>query len=165
MGILGWFSLPDENGQSWLGRGERPLQDVPLRASIGIEKNAISIEIFNPDRKFQSRLKNFSWPSEFPTKIEVWWAARLKCSISLENFKILNFFNLWALRAPFRAFWNSVRERWCSNRYEVLQEGLHEPLRRPLRWAFCKQFSIARLGVQTPSLICVPSVRQFWAFS
>ena len=26
--------------------------------------------------------------------------ARLKISISLENFKILNFFNLWALRDP-----------------------------------------------------------------
>ena len=44
------------------------------------------IQIFNPD------LQNS------PQKIGVWWVARLKISISLENFKILNFFNLWALR-------------------------------------------------------------------
>ena len=37
-----------------------------------------------------------------PQKIGVWWVARLKCSISLENFKILKmFFNLWAIRDVF----------------------------------------------------------------
>ena len=47
---------------------------------------------FNLAWKFQSR------PSEFPTKIGGWWVARLKISISLENFKILKFFKIWALR-------------------------------------------------------------------
>ena len=45
-----------------------------------------SLEIFNPD------LQNS------PQKIGVWWVARLKFSISLENFKILKFFKIWALR-------------------------------------------------------------------
>ena len=31
-------------------------------------------------------------------KNRVWWLARLKISSSLENFKILNFFKIWALR-------------------------------------------------------------------
>ena len=58
-----------------------------LKFSIPLEmKISISLEIFNPD------LQNS------PQKIGVWWAARLKFSISLENFKILIFFNLWALR-------------------------------------------------------------------
>ena len=48
-------------------------------------KISISIEIFN------LALQNF------PQKIGPWWVARLKFSISLESFKILNFFNLWAL--------------------------------------------------------------------
>ena len=47
---------------------------------------SISLEIFNPD------LQNS------PQKIGVWWVARLKISSSLENFKILNFFRIWALR-------------------------------------------------------------------
>ena len=42
-------------------------------------KISISLENFNPD------LLNL------PLKIGVWWVARLKFSISLENFKILNF--------------------------------------------------------------------------
>ena len=63
------------------------------------------------DLKNQSRLK-FSIPPwnvqscltisiltvRIPTKIGVWWVARLKFPISLDNFKILIFFNLWALR-------------------------------------------------------------------
>ena len=57
-----------------------------LNFSISLE-NSISIEIFNLD------LQNI------PQKIGPWWVADLKFSISLENFKILNFFNLWALRA------------------------------------------------------------------
>ena len=63
-----------------------------------IEKNqsrlkfSISLENFNLDWTFQSR------PSEFPTKIGVWWVARLKFTISLEIFKILIIFSLWALR-------------------------------------------------------------------
>ena len=47
---------------------------------------SISLEIFNLD------LQNS------PQKIGGWWVARLKISISLENFKILNFFKIWALR-------------------------------------------------------------------
>ena len=43
-----------------------------------------------------------SQPSEFPTKKGPWWVARLKCSISLEHFKILIYFNLWALRVESR---------------------------------------------------------------
>ena len=43
--------------------------------------------------KFQSR------PSELSTKkIRGWWVARLKISISLENFKILNVFKISALK-------------------------------------------------------------------
>ena len=49
--------------------------------------------------KFQSRLKiSIPEAQNSPRKIGVWWVARLKFSISLEHFKILNFFNLWALR-------------------------------------------------------------------
>ena len=44
-------------------------------------KFSISLENFDPD------LQNS------PQKIGVWWAARLQCSISLENFKILKNFN------------------------------------------------------------------------
>ena len=49
-------------------------------------KFSISLGMFNPD------LLNS------PQKIGVWWVARLKITISLENFKIWKFFNLWALR-------------------------------------------------------------------
>ena len=49
-------------------------------------KISISLENVNPDLL------------HFPIKIGVWWVARLKFSISLEHLKILNFFNLWALR-------------------------------------------------------------------
>ena len=69
-------------------------------------KFSIPLEIFNLDWKFQSR------PSEFPTENRGWWVARLKFSISLENFKILNFFNLWALRDWFLVF--SVSDCLCS---------------------------------------------------
>ena len=49
-------------------------------------KFSISLEIFNLD------LRNS------PQKIGGWWVARLKNSSSLENFKILKFFKIWALR-------------------------------------------------------------------
>ena len=57
-------------------------------------KVSISLENFNPD------LQNS------PTKIGVWWVARLKFSISLEIFKILNFFNLWALNREEKSIHN-----------------------------------------------------------
>ena len=68
-------------------------------------KLSISIENANLAWQFQS------WPSEFPTKIGVWWVplARLKFSMSLENFKILIFFNHWALRA--RTFYDDLEQR------------------------------------------------------
>ena len=46
-------------------------------------KFSISLEIFNLD------LQNS------PQKIGGWWVARLKVSISLENFKILKFLKIW----------------------------------------------------------------------
>ena len=68
----------------------RNLVDIPKGPNL--EKNqdrlkfSISLEIFNPD------LQNS------PQKIGVWWVARLKISSSLENFKTLNIFKIWALR-------------------------------------------------------------------
>ena len=80
-----FFSLPINRG---LANPEGPkIEKIQSRLKL-----SISLENFNLDWTFQSR------PSEFPTKIGVWWVARLKFSISLEIFKILNFFNLWALR-------------------------------------------------------------------
>ena len=50
-------------------------------------KISISIEDFNPELQNSPQK---AWGA--------WWVARLKFSISLENFKILKMFNLWALR-------------------------------------------------------------------
>ena len=47
-----------------------------------------SLKIFNLTRKIQSCWKFQSLPSEFHTKIGVWWTARLKFSIELENISI-----------------------------------------------------------------------------
>ena len=64
---------------------------------------SISLEMFNPD------LLNF------PLKTGVWWVARLKISISLEHFEILNCFNLWALSQGVSEYgWESDWEnRWA----------------------------------------------------
>ena len=51
-------------------------------------KFSISLEMFNLD------LQNS------PQKIAFWWVARLKISISLENFKILKFFKIRAFCGP-----------------------------------------------------------------
>ena len=51
------------------------------------KKKSISIEIFNLAWKFQSRLKfSILDLQNSPQKIGVWWVARLKFSISIENF-------------------------------------------------------------------------------
>ena len=65
-----------------------------LKISRSLEIFNFSLEILNPD------LQNS------PRKIGVWWLARLKISSSLENFKILTFFKIWALRVSevFRGF-------------------------------------------------------------
>ena len=55
------------------------LRQETLRAQR-LKKNWISLEIFNLAWKINPDLLNF------PQKIGVWWVARLKCSISLENF-------------------------------------------------------------------------------
>ena len=70
--------------------------------------------------KFQSR------PSEFPTKIGGWWVARLKISSSLENFKILKFFKIWALRgiAAFRRRRFSQKTAGCS---QIFAENRRKP--------------------------------------
>ena len=62
-------------------------------------KKSISLEIFNLAWKFQTSLEIFNPDLQnSPTKIGIWWVARLKFSISLENFKILKVFKIWALR-------------------------------------------------------------------
>ena len=61
-------------------------------------KRAQILKKLNLAWNFQSRLKLSISTSWIPTKIWVWWVARLKISISLENFKILKFFKIWALR-------------------------------------------------------------------
>ena len=65
-------------------------------------KISISLEIFNPD------LQNS------PQKIGVWWVARLKISSSLENFKILNFFKIWALRETLLVDVSDIFYFFCS---------------------------------------------------
>ena len=74
-----------------------PLQGkCPRRASRTLR--AQRLKKFNLAWNFQSRLKISILTSRIPHKKKrVWWGARLNFSISLENFKILNFFNLWAL--------------------------------------------------------------------
>ena len=52
-----------------------------------------------------------------PQKIGVWWVARLKVSISLENFKILKKKNnLWALRDGEKKKATAIAKRYgeCS---------------------------------------------------
>ena len=90
----------------------RPFRDTP-RGILKKINLAWTLEIFK--RKLENF--NLAWifqsrPSELPTKIGVWWAARLKFSISLENVirfnlawkfqsrrAILNLFKIWALWA------------------------------------------------------------------
>ena len=61
-------------------------------------------------------------PENSPQKIGVWWVARLKVSISLENFKILNFFNLWALRASMEGIGGlEAQERYFSEQNRELR--------------------------------------------
>ena len=93
------------------------------RVGPNLEKKTISLERLKTSSfrlNFSISLENFnlawnfqSWPWEFPTLIGVWWVARLKFSISLENYirftlawkfqsrrAILKFFKIWALWAP-----------------------------------------------------------------
>ena len=94
--FCGPLSLPAPfEGQDWKFQTRLKFPKGPK-----IEKNSISIEFFS---NLVLENVNLAWniqsrPSEFPSKIGVWWAARLKFSISLEYFKILNVFHLWALR-------------------------------------------------------------------
>ena len=53
---------------------------------------------FNLDWKFQS------WPSEFPTKNRVCWVARLKFSISIENFNPGGRSWIFSIFGPLRRF-------------------------------------------------------------
>ena len=74
-----------------------PLKAQWLKTFQSRLKSSISLEIFQ------------SWSSEFSTKKGVWWVARLKFSISLENFnprgRSWMFFNLWPLgsHSPYAA--------------------------------------------------------------
>ena len=81
-------------------------------------KFSISLEMFNLD------LQNF------PQKIGPWWVARLKFSISLENFKILIFFNLWALRVRIGT-WSC---KWNGEKLILAAE-------MPREWAFAAKFA------------------------
>ena len=74
-----------------------------LKFSISLENFKKSLEIFNPD------LQNS------PQKIGVWWVARLKISSSLENFKILNFFKIWALSVGLLQNWLGVGSKAAQN--------------------------------------------------
>ena len=61
-------------------------------------KNSISLEIFQSRLKTSISLEIFNLDLQnSPQKIGGWWVARLKISISLENFKILKMFKIWAL--------------------------------------------------------------------
>ena len=82
--------------------------------------------------------------------------ARLNFSVSLENFKILNFFNLWALRALIfkRVFTNlaSGRGGWERDVGEGLGNGLGNGLGRGwgrlgewLGWAWLSRIQEPRL--------------------
>ena len=89
---------------------------VPLKI---LDKNSISLEIFNRDWKFQSRL------SEFPQKFGV--GGWLKLSISLENFKILDF----SIFGPEMA----VPILWAPGiLWFFLQEHLHAHKTPRFRW-------------------------------
>ena len=90
-------------------RGPKSWKKINLAWTL--EHFKFSLEIFNLAWRFQNLAWNFqSWPWEFPTKNRVWWVARLKCSISLENVirfnlawkfqsrrAILKIFKIWAL--------------------------------------------------------------------
>ena len=59
----------------------------------------VSISLENVQSRLKCSIPALQNPPPPPQKkVGVWWVARLKFSISLEDFKILNFFNLWALR-------------------------------------------------------------------
>ena len=87
---LSWQREPKPQmfAENRIGNRRKPqifAENQTLRALM-LESNqsrlefSISIEIFNLAWTFQSR------PAEFPTKIGVWRVARLRFSISLENF-------------------------------------------------------------------------------
>ena len=96
--------------------------------------------MFNPD------LRNS------PQKIGVWWVARLKFSISLENFKILIFFNLWALRAIFSTFGLLTTQSTQPYKYPAVRKTLRDSELLTF-WGFGIGGSPTRLG------------RLFWDFS
>ena len=81
-------------------------------------KFSISLENVNPDLQNSTRRKG------------VWWVACLKFSISLENFKILKFFSLWALRElsldcdrPFLRKEVGVAATVCNNPRNTVRQG------------------------------------------
>ena len=118
----------------------------PNAKGPNLDKKPISLERlkFSSFRlKFSIWLENFnlawnvqSWPWEFPTKIGVWWVARLKMSISIENFirfnlawkfqsraQVLIIFKIWALwersweRAPETKNSQKVVRRGCKRSF------------------------------------------------
>ena len=97
-----------------------------------LENFKFSLEIFNLAWRLQSRLKVSILTSRIPhQKMGVWWVARLKFSVSLENVirfnlawkiqsrqAILNFFKIWALwvaRKLSKATARSKNESNCSS--------------------------------------------------
>ena len=92
----------------------KSLEAIALKVWAAWRLHSLRAQIlkkFNLAWNFQSRLKisrsiEFSiLTSRIPhKKIGVWWVARLKISISLENFKILIFFKIWALRVKHLVF-------------------------------------------------------------
>ena len=111
----------------------------------------------------------------------VWWVARLKFSISLENFKILNFFEIWALRAS--SFWtqNNLAHRnrsdFCDcdahrgpQKSLAICKTLHCDLRVQWKVASDLRFQVAISEPKTPSFCGIsgdlaPSTRKSLAIA
>ena len=77
-------------------RGEIEVKMGCWNLLSGLNSNhRLETTVFNLAWNFLSRLK-FSIPSfRIPTKIEVWWVARLKLSISHEKLQDLEFFSIF----------------------------------------------------------------------
>ena len=97
-------------------------------------KFSISLEFFNLD------LENS------PQKIGGWWVARLKISISLENFKILIFFKIWALRGGLWPFHQELSGTPKGQKSAISRRRLH--------WIFCFEFSPVGSFPFSPGLVC-----------
>ena len=133
-----------------------------LKKSISLErlkissfrlKFSISLENFNLAWNFQS------WPWEFPTKIGVWWVARLKCSISLEN--VIRFNLAWKFQSRAQILNFSRFGPSGNHAIRIVRfQGRFRHLLEAIRMAILNRFSAILLDCDSVLFFCL-SLRNF----